>query len=741
MAVDGGLGFPHSPQHIELMDQEPPFSRVRLVYESPRAAQAVYWHWKERMFTPRDLIRDDRFGGRALQVTPLTLEPMPTKGWLRSNPPKFRRLVPRAGVSVDELQQERDTTCYLVLHRLAEDTSWTEPGRVAEAIRSVVGSQAEVFCGKPLHQQCYVGLATPEEAQRVAAILQSGSVVWKYPNPDGSTVEVSSPGQVAVDFVAISDRSKAQAKARIQGHEEPRGEPTRPECTNETAHVDIPGLYLVEDFCSIAEEALLMSVLTGPHAPWAPAQATPTEGRTIRRKVQHYGYVFDYETADVLREEGKCPDIPGLPESVAGSLDDVAASSTVEGRGWELLAVVTERIRRTTFDNQQCYPDINQITVNHYMPGEGIGSHVDTPSAFGDGLLSLSLNGGTVTEFRRADDLTIRKQVYLPPRSLLLMSGPARYEWEHMIVTRRTDTHRGEVLKRGVRVSLTFRTALQLDGLPLPRLETLKFPPVPPSATFSTPACERDHVHAVYDAIATQWHHTRGRRGVLWPGATQFLQALPKGSLVADVGCGDGKYFPAIYEAGCYVIGSDMSIPLLETAVHAGRNQEVVAESRRVHESRQWLYQYPEVAGADCLRLPLRDKSCDAAICIAVLHHLSTPERRFQCFRELARVVVPGGCIHVQAWAMDQSDSSRRKFVTNDVLVPFNAQPKYLEDKQVDSFVNAEYDESKGLVVFQRYCHMYREGELDELVAQVPELVLEESGFESGNYYVIVRVM
>ena len=73
-----------------------------------------------------------------------------------------------------------------------------------------------------------------------------------------------------------------------------------------------------------------------------------------------------------------------------------------------------------------------------------------------------------------------------------------------------------------------------------------------------TPSTESKHVHEVYDAIATQWHHTRGKRGVLWPGATNFLEKIPKGSVVADVGCGDGKYFSAIWEYGSYVIGTDI---------------------------------------------------------------------------------------------------------------------------------------------------------------------------------------
>ena len=57
-----------------------------------------------------------------------------------------------------------------------------------------------------------------------------------------------------------------------------------------------------------------------------------------------------------------------------------------------------------------------------------------------------------------------------------------------------------------------------------------------------------------------------------------------------------------------------------------------------------------------------------------------------------------------------------------------------------EAYEGAEYDERKGLVVFQRYCHMYREGELEELVDEVDNLELVTSGFESGNFFIIVKV-
>jgi ubiquinone/menaquinone biosynthesis C-methylase UbiE len=272
------------------------------------------------------------------------------------------------------------------------------------------------------------------------------------------------------------------------------------------------------------------------------------------------------------------------------------------------------------------------------------------------------------------------------------------------------------------------------------------------ATALQTPETERQHVHAVYDAIATQWHHTRGKRGVLWPGATQFLQQLPRGSVVADIGCGDGKYFPAIWEAGSYVIGTDISLPLLRTC-NLGTE---TAETRLVSSDRQQLRSRPAVAVADCMNLPLRDNSVDAAICIAVMHHLSTLERRIRCLEELKRIVQPGGLINVQAWAMEQDQGSRRKFASTDVFVPFNAQPKYLDKQEqgeapvtsnsvaeqyAQTYDGAEYDERKGLVVFQRYCHMYRRGELDELAASVTGLEVVESGYETGNHFMILRVI
>uniref|UniRef100_A0A8C9LDX0 Uncharacterized protein n=1 Tax=Pavo cristatus TaxID=9049 RepID=A0A8C9LDX0_PAVCR len=50
---------------------------------------------------------------------------------------------------------------------------------------------------------------------------------------------------------------------------------------------------------------------------------------------------------------------------------------------------------------------------------------------------------------------------------------------------------------------------------------------------------EQEYVHRVYEEIATHFSSTRHSP---WPRVVEFLRSLPEGSVVADVGCGNGKY-------------------------------------------------------------------------------------------------------------------------------------------------------------------------------------------------------
>ena len=80
-----------------------------------------------------------------------------------------------------------------------------------------------------------------------------------------------------------------------------------------------------------------------------------------------------------------------------------------------------------------------------YDPGAGIGWHRDRPQ-YGE-VLGLSLSAPCVLRLRRRTERGFeRRKIELPPRSLYLLSGEVRTEWEHSIVpievTRRSITLR-----------------------------------------------------------------------------------------------------------------------------------------------------------------------------------------------------------------------------------------------------------------------------------------------------------
>ena len=52
--------------------------------------------------------------------------------------------------------------------------------------------------------------------------------------------------------------------------------------------------------------------------------------------------------------------------------------------------------------------------------------------------------------------------------------------------------------------------------------------------------------------------------------------------------------------------------------------------------------------------LPFRSESVDAALSIAVIHHIATAERRVRALRELSRVLRVGGRVIISVWAMEQ---------------------------------------------------------------------------------------
>lgn len=442
-------------------------------------------------------------------------------------------------------------------------------------------------------------------------------------------------------------------------------------------------LKVVEDYVSDELEKELVNLLVNH----------PSVQSLKHRAVVHFGHVFDYST-NSASEWKKAEPIPAI------------------------INLLVDRLIQDKFITER--PD--QVTANVYEPGHGIPSHYDTHSAFDDPIVSVSLLSDVVMEFKDGANSARIAPVLLKSKSLCLIQGESRYRWKHGIVNRKydVDPRTNRVVPRKTRVSLTLR---KIRRKPC-ECEWKEFCDWDRKGEMSVPSeeslalkLENSYVSDVYENIASHFDETRHSS---WKAVKKFIDEVPRGSLMYDVGCGNGKYL--IPKDGLFKIGCDMCMGLCEIALKKGCH----------------------VARCDALSLPFLDESADAAISIAVLHHIATFERRKRMIEELLRVVKKGSKICVTVWSMDQSHSEYAKMRGNkDEVVGTNAETNRLkvhdgkDFEQQDVLVPWTIDQ-KG-ETFLRYYHVFKEGEAEHLIENVKGCELVRVEKEQGNYIIVVR--
>ena len=177
------------------------------------------------------------------------------------------------------------------------------------------------------------------------------------------------------------------------------------------------GAMIVPDIVTEAEEARIL--LRIAQAPWM---------TDLSRRVQHYGYRYDYRQRGAGRHD-PAPPFPRWAEVIGDRLAPL-------------------------FDGRR--PE--QCIVNEYRPGQGIGMHADHQS-FGPVVISLSLAAAWTMNFRPRSQrpyvrggLASDEVVLLPRRSVLVLRNTARSSYMHGIDPAAT-ADRSET-----RISATFRT-------------------------------------------------------------------------------------------------------------------------------------------------------------------------------------------------------------------------------------------------------------------------------------------
>ena len=202
---------------------------------------------------------------------------------------------------------------------------------------------------------------------------------------------------------------------------------------------------------------------------------------------------------------------------------------------------------------------------------------------------------------------------------------------------------------------------------------------------------EKIYVKDVYNKIAKPFNLTRY---VLWNHITTFIKNIPDYSLIADIGCGNGKNM--MLNKMCEFIGIDFTESF--TNICSKKNLEVIT--------------------ADTLQIPYRSNIFDYVISIAVIHHLSTTEKRIDSIKELIRITKESGLIYILVWAFEQEADSKRKFITQDELVPWKTNDNN---------------------IYYRYYHLFIKDELFEICNRIENVRIKEHFYEQGNWGVILE--
>lgn len=188
---------------------------------------------------------------------------------------------------------------------------------------------------------------------------------------------------------------------------------------------------------------------------------------------------------------------------------------------------------------------------------------------------------------------------------------------------------------------------------------------------------EMKYVHNIYLIIADPFSKTRYK---IWPCVSNFINSIPMSETILEIGCGNGKNMirPTT------MTGIDMCYTFVDICKYKGLN----------------------VIYGDALNLPFADNTFDNTMCVAVIHHLSTKERRSKVIEEAIRVTKPNGLMFISAW------------IEHD---------KYTGDSMIEFHRNT------------RYYHLFKHDELVKLAENVVGQQLMNTFVEEGNEIIILR--
>ena len=187
----------------------------------------------------------------------------------------------------------------------------------------------------------------------------------------------------------------------------------------------VPGLKFLEDFLTPEQQDYCVKRVDTAVDQWR---------SDLSRRVQHYGWRYDYKGRAIT------------PDMYLGALPD-----------W--LAWLGQKL----YDETGLFDRVpEQVIVNEYLPGQGIATHIDHPG-FGLTVCTISLLDDWEMDF--SENWRDKTPALLQRGSCVLLTGESRSTWQHGIAPRKSEAIAQGRRNRKRRLSLTFRTVLNRDGL------------------------------------------------------------------------------------------------------------------------------------------------------------------------------------------------------------------------------------------------------------------------------------
>jgi len=177
------------------------------------------------------------------------------------------------------------------------------------------------------------------------------------------------------------------------------------------------------------------------------------------------------------------------------------------------------------------------------------------------------------------------------------------------------------------------------------------------------------NVKKTYDLIAEDFSKTRNTE---WKEFEQFLPYIKDKQTLADIGCGNGRFFKFISKhRKISYTGVDFSKKLLK-------------EAKKLNKAK-FVY-------GDILKIPLKKCSQDVAACIAVLHHVPTIKLRKKAVKELLRILKKKGKLLLTVWDLIKQKNCKK----GDNFIPWGKEkiPRYyyaFEEKELKHLLEPKF--------------------------------------------------